>query len=108
MAERVTNISDEMLAAFLDGNTTARETQSVLDAVASDDGLQEFLSLSLQVDEAMSGIDLDLSLSKNRPFPVHEMAWNDSSSDLLDSQRNHNKPHPVGFYEASVDKDTVE
>ena len=70
MAERVTNISDEMLAAFLDGNTTAPETQSVLDAVASDDRLQEFLSLSLQVDEAMSGIDLDLSLSKNRPFPV--------------------------------------
>ena len=36
MAKQANSISDELLAAFLDGNTTREETQIVLDAVASD------------------------------------------------------------------------
>ena len=53
MAKQANSISDELLAAFLDGNTTREETQMVLDAVASDKKLQELIQLSMLVDEDM-------------------------------------------------------
>jgi hypothetical protein len=39
MWDKYENISDELLAAFLDGNTTREETELVLGAMAFDDGL---------------------------------------------------------------------
>ena len=36
----VNNISDEVLAAFLDGNATAQESQAILDMMAEDEGLR--------------------------------------------------------------------
>lgn len=44
------NISDEMLAAFLDGNATAHETQAILDMLPEDDELRELLHISQSVD----------------------------------------------------------
>ena len=44
-------ISDELLAAFLDGNTSKEETQQVLQALKSDKQLQEVLDVALKTDE---------------------------------------------------------
>lgn len=48
-------ISDELLAAYLDGNSSEEETKRILLALGEDKGLQEVLDIALQVeDEAMS------------------------------------------------------
>ena len=51
MKQKVNNkTSDEILAAFLDGNATADESLGVLDALADDTGLRELLHISKMVD----------------------------------------------------------
>ena len=45
------NISDELLAAFLDGNTSAAETRRVLKAAQHDAQLQELIRIASLVDE---------------------------------------------------------
>jgi hypothetical protein len=47
-------ISDELLAAFLDGNTSKEETLQVLNALKSDKQLQEVLDVALKTDEDTS------------------------------------------------------
>lgn len=44
-------ISDELLAAYLDGNTNKEETQQVLQALKNDKNLQEVLQVALQTDK---------------------------------------------------------
>ena len=44
------NISDELLAAYLDGNTNEAETMEVLGALNSDSELREILDIATQVD----------------------------------------------------------
>ena len=66
MAKQANSISDELLATFMDGNTTLEETQMVLDAAASDEELQELMQLSTQVDEDM---EVDI-LSDHHPPEV--------------------------------------
>ena len=44
-------ISDELLAAFLEGNTSKEETQRILQAMKTDKELQEVLSVALQTDK---------------------------------------------------------
>jgi len=43
-------ITDELLAAYLDGNTSAAETEMVLNAIRENTELQEFLRLSDEID----------------------------------------------------------
>lgn len=45
-------ISDELLAAYLDGNTSKEKTEQILQALKSDASLRETLDIALQVDEA--------------------------------------------------------
>lgn len=45
-------ISDELLAAYLDGNASKEETEQILLALKSDDSLRETLDIALQMDEA--------------------------------------------------------
>lgn len=45
------NISDELLAAYLDGNTTKAETLEVLGALNSDESLREAMEIALSIDE---------------------------------------------------------
>ena len=45
------NISDELLAAFLDGNTSAADTRRVLKAAQHDAQLQELIRIASLVDE---------------------------------------------------------
>ena len=47
-------ISDELLAAFLDGNTNAEDTMRVLNAAEQDMGLQEIIRIASEVDEDMA------------------------------------------------------
>ena len=47
-------ISDELLAAYLDGNTNAEETKQVLDALKTDKQLQEVLHIALKVEDEVS------------------------------------------------------
>lgn len=47
-------ISDELLAAFLDGNTNAEETMRVLKAAEQDMELQEIIRIASEVDEDMA------------------------------------------------------
>lgn len=48
------HISDELLAAFLDGNTNAEDTMRVLKAAEQDMELQEFIRIASEVDEDMA------------------------------------------------------
>ncbi len=48
------HISDEMLAAFLDGNTNAEDTMRVLKAVEQDMELQDIIRIASEVDEDMA------------------------------------------------------
>ena len=48
------HISDEMLAAFLDGNTNAEDTMRVLKAAEQDMELQEIIRIASEVDEDMA------------------------------------------------------
>lgn len=44
-------ISDELLAAYLDGNTSKEETMQILEALKEDKGLQEVLDIALLTEE---------------------------------------------------------
>ena len=47
-------ISDELLAAFLDGNTNAEDTMRVLNAAEQDMELQEIIRIASEVDKDMA------------------------------------------------------
>ena len=49
-------ISDELLAAFLDGNTNAEDTMRVLKAAEQDEELRELIRIVSEVDEDMAGL----------------------------------------------------
>lgn len=48
------NISDELLAAYLDGNTNDTETMAVLDALESDSELREVMEIAMDVEDDMA------------------------------------------------------
>ena len=62
-------ISDELLAAFLDGNTSEEETRRVLQALKADKQLQEVLGVALQAGEEVSLIPL-----QGEVLPMLQMA----------------------------------
>ena len=57
MDDNHNNISDELLAAFLDGNVDADEAKRVMSAIGRDRELTEILSLSEPVDKAVEHED---------------------------------------------------
>ena len=62
-------ISDELLAAYLDGNTSEEETKQVLQALKQDKQLQEVLNVALQAEDEVSMIPL-----QGEVFPMLQMA----------------------------------
>jgi ryR domain protein len=60
-------ISDEMLAAFLDGNLSDSEEKEIISALGTDDELAEIISLS-------PAIDYDVDLEKSRILPMRALA----------------------------------
>lgn len=58
MNKRVINsTSDEVIAAFLDGNATAKESQEILASLPEDTELRELLHISQMVDAELGNID---------------------------------------------------
>lgn len=82
MGKEKNSISDELLAAFLDGNTTVEETQMVLDAAAKDESLQELIRLSAEVDEDLDGIEFNFSPQEKCPLPMLERAAKNTVDNL--------------------------
>lgn len=66
-------ISDELLAAYLDGNTSEEETKQVLQALKEDKELQEVLDIALKTEEEMTLFNINSSLS-NEALPMLQMA----------------------------------
>jgi hypothetical protein len=56
-------ISDELLAAYLDGNTSKEETEQVLQALKTDKHLQEVLDIALQTEEGATVMSLNTTFS---------------------------------------------
>lgn len=56
MANKEYKISDELLAAYLDGNTTKEETELVLKALKTDKELQEILDIAVQTEEESAAL----------------------------------------------------
>ena len=56
-------ISDELLAAYLDGNTSKEETEQVLQALKKDKHLQEVLDIALQTEEESTVVSLNTTFS---------------------------------------------
>ena len=67
MAEERIVITDELLAAFLDGNVNGKEAQAILQAAAEDSSLQEFLCIAADVSEIEIAKDPEVF-----PAPHHQ------------------------------------
>ena len=96
-------ISDELLAAYLDGNTNEAETLEVLNAVKTDPELREIVDIALSIEEdeaetydtlpmtklaAESGSNICSVLCE--AFVLHRRGVPFEGSDLLDmAQKNH-------------------
>ena len=66
-------ISDELLAAYLDGNTSEEETKQVLQALNKDKQLQEILDIALQTEEEATVMPLNTTFS-NEVIPMLQKA----------------------------------
>ena len=66
-------ISDELLAAYLDGNTSEEETKQVLQALKTDKHLQEVLDIALQTEEEATVMPLNTTFS-NEVIPMLQKA----------------------------------
>lgn len=74
----INHISDELLAAFLDGNTNAEDTMRVLKAAEQDMELQTVISIAGEVDEDMS------TTAKPAIIPMTAMAAKKKENYLCD------------------------
>jgi hypothetical protein len=66
-------ISDELLAAYLEGNTSEEETRRILQALKTDESLQETLDIALRVDEG-EGAHITLHPSVPEELPMLQKA----------------------------------
>ena len=74
MANKEYKISDELLAAYLDGNTTKEETELVLRALKTDKELQEVLDIAVKTEEESAAfLPLNTSFTKEI-LPVFQRA----------------------------------
>lgn len=66
------NITTEVIAAYLDGNATAAESQAILDALSEDDELRELLRISQSVDAELGMYSCEMETS----IPMTALAAN--------------------------------
>ena len=83
-------ISDELLAAFLDGNTSAEDTMRVLNAAEQDEELRELIRIVSEVDEDMAG----RKPTKVKELPMTAMAARKKESYLCDIVLKTEDIHP--------------
>ncbi len=73
-------ISDELLAAFLDGNTSAEDTVRVLKAAEQDEDLRETIRIASEMDEDRA----TLRPATTKPVPMTAMAARQKENYLCD------------------------
>lgn len=86
-------ISDELLAAFLDGNTSAEDTMRVLKAAEQDEELRELIRIVSEVDEDMAG----RKPAKVKELPMTAMAARKKESYLCDIECEEFVLHQLGI-----------
>lgn len=86
-------ISDELLAAFLDGNTNAEDTMRVLKAAEYDEELRELIRIVSEVDEDMAG----RKPAKVKELPMTAMAARKKESYLCDIECEEFVLHQLGI-----------
>ena len=84
-------ISDELLAAFLDGNTNAEDTMCVLKAAEQDLELQEIIRIAREVDEDMA------TIVKPAVIPMTAMAAKTKENYLCDVECEEFVLHQLGI-----------
>lgn len=84
-------ISDELLAAFLDGNTNAEDTMCVLKAAEQDLELQEIIRIAREVDEDMA------TIVKPTVIPMTAMAAKTKENYLCDVECEEFVLHQLGI-----------
>lgn len=89
MSENKRMISDELLAAFLDGNTSAAETLSVLQAAEHDEELKAVISIAQEV-------DADLAHDAS-PLPMTAVAARQREGYLCDIECEEFVLHQLGI-----------
>jgi len=102
-------ISDELLAAYLDGNTSHAETKVILDALSTDKELREILDITMNIDDSnMASFDvlplmaLAAENSKNicsvlcEAFILHKREVPYIDKDLLDIAKENKWLKPQG------------
>lgn len=85
-------ISDEQLAAFLDGNLSAEDTLRVLEAVEQDKDLQEIIRIASDVDEDMVGRKTNV-----KEIPMTAMAARQKENYLCDIECEEFVLHQLGI-----------
>lgn len=89
-------ISDELLAAYLDGNTSEAETLEVLNALEYDPALQEALDISLQLEEDKEpALQIAAESGKNlcdikcEAYILHRLSIDCTVDELLEVAKDH-------------------
>lgn len=89
------NISDELLAAFLDGNTTLEESRQVLQAAACNEELREIIQLAGEVDTDMGLRQVPASARK--VLPATALAAKKKENYLCDIECEEFVLHQLGI-----------
>ena len=84
-------ISDELLAAFLDGNTSPEDTMKVLCAAQEDPQLQDIIQIAGEVDDAM------MFATAHRTLPMTAMAARKKENYLCDIECEEFVLHQLGI-----------
>ena len=85
-------ISDELLSAFLDGNTSAEDTLRVLKAAEQDEDLREIIRISGEVDEEMA-----IMKPETKHLPMTAMAAYKKENYLCDIECEEFVLHQFGI-----------
>lgn len=85
-------ISDELLAAFLDGNTSAEDTMRVLKAAEQDEDLREMIRIASEVDDDLAS----LRPAATKPVPMTAMAAKQKDNYLCDIECEEFVLHQLG------------
>lgn len=85
-------ISDELLSAFLDGNTSAEDALRVLKATEQDENLREIIRISKEVDE-----DMAMKKSETKHIPMTAMAAHKKENYLCDIECEEFVLHQFGI-----------
>ena len=86
----VNNISDEVLAAFLDGNATAQESQAILDMIEVDEPVEEdegYVTL-VNAEKDENGEDSLVTIDDDEEFDDVADLFDDMFSEEIDYDGN--------------------